>query len=641
MGGDGERICRVRPDVPAVEREFDYAVPETMAERVRVGTVVRVPLHGRSVRGWVTADGIEPEAPESRLLPLRRVVGAGPPPDVIRLCRWAAWRWAGSEVALLRSATPPNAVRDPGPIVARRDGGPSPVADPVPGTALEATGGAAPTTERGGSSETTAPAMRAKEREAGSGEGDGFGVRLLSWPPAADRRELVSSLVAVGGSTIVVVPEGARLGSLLAHLARAGHRVLVQRADQPAAERANHWARARAGGCVVVGSRLAVWAPVPDLAAVVVLDEGDDALREERAPTWNARDVAVERARRCGAALTLVGPVPSLEAEAVAGPPEVPARAEERSGWPLTVVADRRDDPPGTGLLGEALAREAHRSLDAGRRVVCVLNRKGRSRLLVCAACDSVARCEVCGRAVVESGAGLSCPSCGATRPPVCTECHRSRFKRLRPGVARLADDLEALLPRASVAQVDASVADVPSVDVLVGTEAVLHRLPPGPPPGLVAYLDLDQELLAPRYRAGEQALWLLVRGARLLGGRSRGGRLLVQTRMPDHPVVVSARTGDPRVAMDAEREARRALGYPPFGALALLSGPEPAVGVACAALTGVAGVEVLGPNPDASGARALVRARGVDALADALVPAGRAGRAEGRLRVEVDPRRA
>lgn len=596
----GERVCRVRPDLPAVEREFDYLVPARLAADVAVGTVVRVPLHGRPVRGWVVADDVDPEAAGDRLLPLRKVVGAGPPPDVVDLGRWAAWRWAGSPVALLRAATPPNAV--PGR---------------PPDGAVGAASGARP----------AAPA-----------------VRLLSWPPTADRRALVASLVEGDGSAIVVVPAGARLGSLVNHLRRSGHRVLVQRSSQAPAERTRHWAEARSGGCVVVGSRLAVWAPVPDLSALVVLDEGDETLREERAPTWNARDVAVERARRTGAALTLVGPVPSLEAEAVAGPAVPPPRAEERAGWPRVVVADRRDEPPGTGLLGDALAREAHRALDAGRRVVCVLNRKGRARLMVCDACGSVAGCEVCGSAVVEADGGLACPACGTRRPPVCTECHHSRFRRLRPGVARLRDDLAALLPRASVAEVDASVAvdddAAGSAGVLIGTEAVLHRIPPGPAPGLVAYLDLDQELLAPRYRAGEQALWLLVRGARLVGGRSGDGRLLVQTRLPDHPVVVAALRGDPTVAVDAERGPRQALGYPPFGALALVSGSGPAVAAACSALSDATGIEVLGPNPHGAGSRALVRAPAVEALCDGLVPARRAGRARGRLRIEVDPRR-
>ena len=106
--------------------------------------------------------------------------------------------------------------------------------------------------------------------------------------------------------------------------------MLELRGTEPDAARTRAWAAARAGRCVVVGGRVAVWAPVPDLAAIIVLDEGDEALQEERTPTWNGRDVAVERAARAGAALTLVAAAPTLEAEAIAGPPQRPDRGTER-----------------------------------------------------------------------------------------------------------------------------------------------------------------------------------------------------------------------------------------------------------------------------------------------------------------------
>ena len=154
---------------------------------------------------------------------------------------------------------------------------------------------------------------------------------------------------------------------------------------------------------------------------------------------------------------------------------------------------------------------------------------------------------------------------------------------------------------------------------MLVGTEAVLHRV--RVPVGLVAYLELDQELLAPRARAAEQALWLLVRGARVLGD---GGRLLVQTRLPDHEVVRAVRHGDPMVVADADRRRRAALGFPPFGGLAELSGDADAVGAASDAAA-AAGMTVLGPTVD--GTRALLRA-GVD-----RGPLRRAGSARHRRR--------
>ncbi|MGH8977518.1 MAG: hypothetical protein ACRDV7_05540, partial [Acidimicrobiia bacterium] len=104
-----ERVCRVVPDVTAVERVFDYLVPDALGARVRVGTIVRVPLHGRRVRGWVVADGVEPES-GARLLPIAAVVSEGPPPDVVALTKWVAWRWSGPRVAVLRTTSPPNIV---------------------------------------------------------------------------------------------------------------------------------------------------------------------------------------------------------------------------------------------------------------------------------------------------------------------------------------------------------------------------------------------------------------------------------------------------------------------------------------------------------------------------------------------------
>ncbi|MDQ1479784.1 MAG: hypothetical protein QOI44_645, partial [Actinomycetota bacterium] len=103
------RVCRVAPDVTAVERVFDYLVPDALAPLVRVGAIVRVPLHGRRVRGWVVADSVTPDT-EERLLELLAVASQGPPAAVVDLADWIAWRWRGPRIAVLRSASPPNRV---------------------------------------------------------------------------------------------------------------------------------------------------------------------------------------------------------------------------------------------------------------------------------------------------------------------------------------------------------------------------------------------------------------------------------------------------------------------------------------------------------------------------------------------------
>jgi primosomal protein N' (replication factor Y) len=161
-----------------------------------------------------------------------------------------------------------------------------------------------------------------------------------------------------------------------------------------------------------------------------------------------------------------------------------------------------------------------------------------------------------------------------------------------------------------------------------VGTEAGLHQVRRA---DVVAFLDVDQELLAPRYRAAEQALGLLARAARLVGGKERGGRVVVQTFLPRHEVVQAALHGDPGRASEAEAARRALLHFPPAAALAEVSGPAAPAFVE--ALGAPPGVEVLGP----AGGRWLVRAPDHNTLCDALAATERP---PGRLRVAVDPAR-
>jgi primosomal protein N' (replication factor Y) (superfamily II helicase) len=595
------RVCRVVVDVAALERPFDYLVPEELAGAIGVGVIVRVPLHGRRVRAWVVADDVVSEAPPGRLRPIAAAVSAGPPPDIVDLTAWAAWRWSGPRLALLRAASPPAV---------------------VPVDASFSPANSSDSEEFAGENNETA----ALAREAAA-----LAVSVVRWPPAADVDALLAGLLPKAGSSIVVVPD--TRAEVLAR--QLPGEVLLLRSEGRPLDRARAWNRARSGSCVVVGGRAAVWAPVPDLAAVVVLDEGSEALKEERSPLWNARDVALERARRLGARVTLVSPVPSLEA-AAAGPVLAPARSVEREGWPVLEVVDRRREPPGLGLFSSRLVEAVRTAAEGEDRVVCVLNRRGRARLLACDACGELVRCGRCGTALREEELGLVCPAptCGEGRPRLCDHCGSTRLRVLRAGVTRVAGELDALLPRASVGAVDRDTGELPSDPVLLGTEAVLHRLP-GARAGLVAFLDFDAELLAPRFRAGEQALWLLARAARLVGPRSGGGRLLVQTRLPGHEVLQAAVRADPGLLVAAESPRRADLALPPHSALARLTG-EPAALESAAKLLRDGGLAV----SLLEGSGLLVRASAADALAEALAAALPTARSAGRLRTEVDPLR-
>jgi primosomal protein N' (replication factor Y) len=633
-GGPGGRVVRVVPDVAAVHKTFDYSVPEALDDQVRVGTLVRVPLAGRRVAGWVVADDVEPP-PGVTLRPLAGVRGFGPPPDVVSLAFWAAWRWAGPVSSLLGTASPPVAVRGlPAP---------PPSTSPAP----------APAPERAGT-------------PAHLGEALSGGTAVLRLPPAEDPLPVVLAAADLlipapeGAGVLVLSPSQRAAGELAGRLRRSG---------RPVALLPQEWPRARAGGCIAVGARAAAFAPLPRLAAAVVLDAHDEVFHEERAPTWTAWEVVAERARRHGVPCLLVSPCPTLDL-LQAGRLVTASRQSERFGWPAFQIVDRRGDDPRTGLFSDRLVDLIRwAAAEPDRRVLCVINRTGRVRLLACASCGELARCERCDAAVelvdpAKDGPGkdggeahpfLRCRRCGQERPVVCAHCGAARMKSLRSGVTRLREELEALAgtpvaavwgpaqkvsaPKDSAATGPAQ-GDVPlaAARVVVGTEAVLHRTDSADG---VAFLDFDAELLAPRLRAGEEALALLARAARLVAGTSEPatggrspGRVLVQTRLPQHDVLTSAALADPSRLAASETEVRRALDLPPFSAFASLSGASAdAYGEALRAAAPTS-VTVIGPVDGVWTVRAPDHAVLCDLLA--AVP-----RPPGRLRVAVDPVRA
>ncbi|MEQ8839704.1 MAG: hypothetical protein RIB98_01875 [Acidimicrobiales bacterium] len=569
---------RVLPDVVAIDREFDYLVPSAWGsdgrnDRLALGSMVRIDLAGRRVAAWVMALDVEP-IDGVRYSELQKLSGIGPDEELIDLAGWAAWRWAGRRVPFLRAASPPRMVAG----VPTRG---HPIS-PVP-----------------------------------AGPGDVFDdafdheVSVVRTPPADDGVSLALAACRRGDALLI-----------LADMSRARRMAIaLRRAGVTVALGPDEWAAA-AAGATVVGTRSAAWLPMPDLAAVVVFDEHEETLQEERTPTWHARDVAIERARRRGVPTVLCSPTPSLEALR-SGRLLRPNRTAEREGWPVVDVLDRRDDDP--VKAGPFAPRLGDRVRDG--RVICVLNRKGRSRLLACAACGEIVRSEDGTEPMVLMEDRLETADGTEHRPVVCANCGSTSLKNLRAGVTRAREELEALVGE-SVDEITAADDDPPTSRVVIGTEAVLHRVDRA---AVVVFLDLDQELLAPRQRAAEQALALLARAARLLGPRSDGGRLVLQTRQPDHEVVRAAVRADPSVVAVAERDRRQDLGTPPYGAQVLVTGAGGAEFMA--AFGTPEGVRVRGPIDD----RWLLRADTHAPLLDALA---RTPRPSARLRVEVDPLR-
>ena len=513
---DAPRAVRVVTEVAAVDRPFDYLVPEGLA-KTGVGDRVRVDFNNRSVRGWVVSEARVSE----NLKSLGKWLGYGPPASMMDVLLWSSERWLAPLARFLVAASPRHLV-----------------------TSLP-----------------TAPAL-------GSLEGDQWqrlrdqapGVIQVS--PNTDPLDLVLAAYratrADGASLIVVTPTEAWSRRLRVRLEQRGC----------ATAGADEWERARAGWPIVVGARGAAFAPVPRVAGAVIVDADDESLRSPAQPTWHALDVLEERCRRASAPwwATTMLPSPRLMAKGYRVDGDI------RGGWPRVTVIDRRGGDPHDGLLaGEALSA-AHRALSGDEAVAVVVlhQRLGRGRLLACAACHELYRCAVCGQAEQEVDDVVSCASEHERRRRFCRTCGSTRVKLLRQGVSTVRRDLEAQLGQ-PVGEVTASTETLPPTRVVVGTEAVLQRVRRA---SVVIIDDFDQYLLAPRETARRQAVDVVGRAGRLVGARRAGrGDVIVQTRRGDDLVVRSLVDASFDRLLADEFETARALHLAPFGARATIRG--------------------------------------------------------------------
>ena len=575
------RVVRVLPDEPALDRDFDYLLPDRLTDTprcppIQVGTIVRVDLRGRRIRGWITAVDVDPP-PGVDLREITKVSSCGPPAALVDLAAWACRQWMGSRVHFLRTATHDRVV--------------SSIPEPKRGRHV------------------VSPSERLAE-EAFRRRG-----AVVRTPPNSD--DFVFAVAAASyGRALILTPTLARAQRLAVALRRAGIEVAVFPRDWEAA----------AVGAVTIGARSAAWAPIDDLDAVLVLDEHDESYQQQSAPTWHARDVVLERAKRDGAAWVIASPTPSLEALTCGAPLLTPDRAAERAGWSVFDVVDLRDEPP---LAGAWCSDTLSRQLRHKRNVVCVLNRKGRARFAYCAQCGELARSEVTGRPLGLDGKRLVHPIDGDDRPAVCQSCSSTKFRRVKLGVTGVAEELERIARR-PVGEVTSDTEAIdPEVELYVGTEAVLHRVERA---DVVVFLDFDQELLAPRYRAAEQAMSLLVQASRVVGRREDGGRVLIQTRIPQHPVLEAALSADPSSLARTELGVRRELRQPPEAHWAIISGTAATEFVR--RIGTPAGLEITGPTSD----RWRIRS---DEREDLVAALKSVDRPPGRLRIEIDPLRA
>lgn len=577
---------RVVPDVPSfsVDDGFAYSVPETLD--VGVGSVVRVPLGGRRVRGWVTGVG---DAPRTGLREILSVSGdlAVFDRDLLGVLRWAASRYVAPLSTLLAKATPPNVARR-----GNRSGYPAvgPVVEP------------------------DLPGLRA----LGTGSRT---VVVAGTVTPGDLAALVGAQAAAGRTSMIVAATAREAVSVEAELSgRFGDRVVGGGSHRSAAEATRSWvAAATMPGTILVGTReVAAWPmTVPGLA--VVLGEGRRGMKDKATPTVHARDLILKRAATGRFPVVLTDVVPTAEAlsratVAVPGSPR---------GWGLVEIVDRRSDPPGSGLLAEATAAALRSAASGGRRVFVFTDR--RVTTMRCVHCRTIRRCETCGAA---PGGGAECRRCGAAVGE-CLQCGRRRFEALGAGLSRVVSEVARIVGAAAVGEAGSG------CQIQVGTERDL----PGASADLTIVVDADAPLMAPTYRAAEDGLRVLARAV-AAAGPGRGRRALLQTSDPDHPVIRALQKGDPLGFVREDSARRAALGFPPGGEILVVeaSGLPPGGAEQLATEVGDRSM-VLGPAESDGALRWLVQGR--DLASTRVVIRGVVARwreAGARVRVDADP---
>ncbi len=516
MSSTPTRIAQVVPNLAtfSVDDGFSYAVPEGLT--VQIGSLVRVPLGSRRVRGYVVSLR---EGDAGELKPVVSVSGDSPvfDEDLLQLLRWAALHYVAPLPVLLGRAAPPNLPRGTAAPVA---GSVPQIVSPFPKLSHEAAAG-----------RHLRPTYLVR--------GGGHGTLIAG---------LAAEVLAAGRNVAVVAPTVHEASGLEDTLAESfGARCTVVSSALSAKEATARWVQANGGGgVIVVGTpEIALW-PLGRPSLWVAVEEGRRAMKAKQTPTLQVREVLRRRALLERTSLALLGSVPTLDALMRGADVDEPAGRV----WPLVELIDRRDDPPGTGGIGEQVIRAIRGVVRRNGRVFVFVTRRGYAPAFRCVRCREVRRCIACGAGPDRRDI---CRRCGSTLGP-CAQCDGRRFEPLGIGLGRALDDLRRYLGEDRVGEIDSD------RQVVVGSE---RDLPYVSETALSVAVDADSLLLAPHYRAEEDAVRILARVV-LTVARGRGRRAIIQTSQPTHRALATLRGGHPLDYLRSLAAERERDGLPP-----------------------------------------------------------------------------
>ena len=510
--------------------------------------------------------------------------------------------------------------------------------------------------------------------------GSGFAPFLLDGVTGSGKTEVylgaIADCLARGRQALVLVPEiGLTPQTLARFRTRLGVPVHALHSGLNDGERAATWlAAARGQARVIVGTRSAVFVPLPEAGLIVVDEEHDGSYKQFDGIRYHARDFAIVRARALEVPIVLGSATPSLESlhNAQAGR-HAQLRLRHRAGDakpPVVRIVDVRKRPLQAGLSSEAL--DAIRvALDAGGQVLVFKNRRGYAPALLCHDCGWSAQCRRCDASMTVHAHGrrLQCHHCGAraAAPLACPDCASLALQPQGNGTERIEEDLAARFAEVPVLRIDrgsthgrdalqkhfATLGDEPGI--LIGTQ----MLAKGHDLGnlrLVVVVGIDEGLFSADFRSGEKLAQLLVQVAGRAGRADKPGSVLLQTHHPEHPLLNTLVAGGYHAFAEIELAQREAAGFPPFAHLALLRAEakhaDPPMQFLQRAKTSLhaAAVEAHGPLPAPMPRRAgyqraqlllsATQRRDLHAALDALLPALHADPEARKLRwsLDVDP---
>ncbi len=409
--------------------------------------------------------------------------------------------------------------------------------------------------------------------------------------------QAIEAALAAGRTACVLVPEISLTPQTVGRFrGRFGDTVAVMHSRMSAGERYDQWDFIRSGAArVVVGARSALFTPLANLGLVIIDEEHEGSYKQDSAPRYHARDVAVWMARRAGAAVVLGSATPSIES--------LHACAKDEA-WYHVVLPERANGKPlpavqvvnmavefGSGsrsMFSGALTRALAEELAAGRKAVLLLNQRGFAKFLLCRECGFVPECPSCSTSLTfhERGNFLICHHCGHREPapPVCPECGSPYLKKFGAGTQRVEAELRALLdglpgvgPGVPVIRMDADTTSgkgahqrlleefaAADAAVLLGTQMIAKGLD-FEDVTLVGVINADTMLKLPDYRAAERTFALVEQVAGRAGRAELPGRVLVQTYEADAAPIRAAAAYDRALFLRDELPKRRLLGYPPY----------------------------------------------------------------------------